>query len=343
MDTGTGGGAAAPVRVVELDALRGLAALAVVAFHYNTFYQEQIGHAVPPAMGFPAGNYGVHLFFLISGLVILMTLERTRSARDFVVSRFSRLFPAYWAAMAVTAAVIYSVGMPEQRLPLRDLLMNLTMLQRFLGAEELDGSYWTLEVELFFYAQMLIWFVLGQLGRVRWIVALWLALAVAYSQIEAHHGHFSYTLRETLVVRHIPFFALGVLFYRLYTRPDEWRGDVALIVAALAVVATCMALPYFLAALVCTAVFALFIVGGLGWLRIRPLAFLGGISYTLYLLHKAIGFALIRRMEEAGAGTATAIAVAVAVSVVIAWLLSRLVERPAMRALRTRWRVRRAA
>ena len=245
--------------------------------------------------------------------------------------------------MFVTGRRVAFVAWCAGDLPAGDVLLHSTMLQRMLGAEDLDGSYWTLRVELFFYAQMLIWFVLGQLGRVRWIVGLWLALAVAYSQIEAHHGHFSYTLRETLIVRHIPFFALGVLFYRLHTRPDEWRGDVALIVAALAVVATSMALPYFLAALVCTAIFALFVAGSLRWMGIRPLAFLGGISYTLYLLHQAIGFALIHRLEQAGASTAVAITAAVSVSVVIAWLLSRLVERPAMRALRARWRARRAS
>ena len=72
-------------RVVELDALRGLAALAVVAFHYTTLYGELYGHSGPPPLSFGFGNYGVHLFFLISGFVIFMTLERTRSAMDFVV------------------------------------------------------------------------------------------------------------------------------------------------------------------------------------------------------------------------------------------------------------------
>lgn len=342
LDAGSIAAKAAPVRVVELDALRGLAALAVVVFHYTTFYEEQVGHLTAPGFGFPAGNYGVHLFFLISGFVILMTLERTRSAADFAVSRFSRLFPAYWAAMAVTAAVVYTVGMPEQRLPMRDLAMNLTMLQRFLGAEDLDGSYWTLEIELFFYAQMLIWFMLGMLGRMRWIVALWLLLTLAYVEIEAHHAHFSYTLREALIVRHIPFFALGVLFYRLHTRPQEWRGDVALIVAALAVIGWSLAPPYFYAALVCTGIFALFVTGRLRWLGTPVLAFFGGISYTLYLLHQAIGFALIHRLEQAGVHAPIAILIAAALSIFGAWVLSRTVERPAMRAIRSRWRARRA-
>ena len=44
------------------------------------------------------------------------------------------------------------------------------MLQQMLGAQHLDGSYWTLQVELFFYVQMLFWFMLGQLRRIRWII-----------------------------------------------------------------------------------------------------------------------------------------------------------------------------
>ena len=66
------------MRLVELDALRGIAAMAVVAYHYTTHYANQIGHLTRLRFGFPAGNYGVHLFFLISGFVIFMTLERTR-------------------------------------------------------------------------------------------------------------------------------------------------------------------------------------------------------------------------------------------------------------------------
>src|SRR5262250_3203475 len=75
-------------RLEELDVLRGLAALAVVVFHYS-------GHATRYFTGFPfhftVGLHGVELFFVISGFVIFMTLERTARLRDFAVSRFSRL------------------------------------------------------------------------------------------------------------------------------------------------------------------------------------------------------------------------------------------------------------
>lgn len=85
-----------PDRLVEVDALRGVAALAVVLFHYTTRFTDLFQPGVPPAVSFPGGHYGVNLFFIISGFVIFMTLEKTARPLDFVVSRFSRLFPAYW-------------------------------------------------------------------------------------------------------------------------------------------------------------------------------------------------------------------------------------------------------
>ena len=80
-------------RLLELDALRGIAAMAVMGFHYTTLYSHETGHLGELPFEVRYGNYGVHLFFMISGFVIFMTLERTRTAKDFIVSRFSRLFP----------------------------------------------------------------------------------------------------------------------------------------------------------------------------------------------------------------------------------------------------------
>ena len=327
-------------RVGELDALRGLAALGVVAFHYTTFYQKEHGHLQPLGFGFPAGNYGVHLFFLISGFVIFMTLERTRTAMDFVVSRFSRLFPAYWAAIAITAGVVYAIGMPQQRIAMADLAANVTMLEEVLGFEHLDGSYWTLEVELFFYAQMLFWFMSGQLKRIHWIIAAWLAMTVIYAETERHHLHFSYTLRELLILRHIPFFALGILFYRIHARSGSPFQNLALIALSLAAIGLSMPPVYLLAGTVCCAIFALFVTGRLRWLSAVPFVFLGSISYSLYLLHQAIGFALIHRLEAAGVSSLAAVGIVVLVVLALATALTFAVERPVMRLLRDAWRRR---
>lgn len=337
----TGGPPAPGARVGELDALRGLAALAVVAYHYTTLYEQQVGHVDPLPFGFAAGNYGVHLFFLISGYVIFMTLERTRDAMDFVVSRFSRLYPAYWTAMGITAAVVFTIGLPVQRLAPYEVLLNLTMVQRFLGAENLDGSYWTLQVELFFYTQMLFWFVLGQLRRIHWIIGAWLVLAVVHGVFVDRGMHFSYTVRELLIVRHIPFFALGILFYRLHVKPGERGLNLAMIGLSLVAIGVSEPGVFLLVGLTCCAVFALFVGGHLRFLCIWPFAWLGAISYPLYLLHQAIGIALIHWLERRGMPSMLAVLLVVLVALALATLVTWMVERPVMRWIRTMWRQRR--
>lgn len=327
-------------RLQELDALRGLAALGVVSFHYTTFYQGQYGHLKPLGFGFPAGNYGVQLFFLISGFVIFMTLDRTRTAADFAVSRFSRLFPAYWVALACTALVVQAIGMPAQKFGLGTLEANFTMMQDILGYENYDGSYWTLQVELLFYAQMLLWFVLGQLQRIGWIIGGWLCLTLAHALAAGEGWHFSYAARLLLNLRHIPYFALGILFYRLHAARGSRMGNIALILACLATVGLAYPVAYLAAAACCTAIFALFLAGGLRWLRHRPFLFLGGISYSLYLLHQAIGFALIHDLEGMGVPSLPAIMLALGLALGLAVLLNRCVEMPAMRAIRERWKAR---
>ena len=326
-------------RVVELDALRGLAALAVVAFHYTTFYGREVGHVGPAPLSFAFGNYGVQLFFLISGFVIFMTLERTRTPADFVVSRFSRLFPAYWAAILLSAAVVYTIGLPSQRLPWKEVALDFTMIQDLLGGRHLDGSYWTLEVELFFYAQMLFWYAIGQLKRIHWIIAAWLLLAVVCGLATKFNRHFSYLLRELLILRHIPFFALGILFYRLRTHPQGRRLDTSLI--GLCIVAIGIAYPpvFALVALACSAIFALFVTNRMTWLRGAPFVFLGAVSYSLYLLHQAIGFSLIWHFEhDAGLGAGAAAICAALLVTVLATALTWFIERPAMRLIRDAWK-----
>ena len=89
-------------RIAEIDTLRGLAALWVVFYHYTYRYGQIYGENLLPWTVFKHGYLGVQVFFVISGFVIYLTLERRNNLLDFAVSRFSRLFPVYWAAIGVT-------------------------------------------------------------------------------------------------------------------------------------------------------------------------------------------------------------------------------------------------
>lgn len=82
-------------RFRELDGLRGIAALAVVLSHFTGTHN--LRYVDDPAPLFDAwwGGFGVQLFFMISGFVILMSAERARRASDFAIARIARLYPAY--------------------------------------------------------------------------------------------------------------------------------------------------------------------------------------------------------------------------------------------------------
>ncbi|MVU82998.1 acyltransferase family protein [Nocardia sp. ET3-3] len=151
-----------------LDALRGLAALAVVIQHASErlwpgYFRFSEAH-------FGLGEFGVFVFFLVSGFIIPASMERGRSLRAFWVGRFFRLYPLYWAC--ITAAVIlhsiHRYNLPKGFLdhPGLEFLSNLTMVHFFLGGPDVQvvGASWSLSYELAFYLFLSL-LLIGGLNR----------------------------------------------------------------------------------------------------------------------------------------------------------------------------------
>ena len=169
-------------RFYEIDLLRFLAALAVVLYHY-TFRGFAEGGYSPveyPVLGeiFKYGLYGVQLFFIISGFVILMTATK-RDAVGFVISRITRLYPAFWVCVTLTAGFIMWKGGAVFQVGFVQYLLNLSMISGFAGVEMVDGVYWTLLVEIKFYALIFVLLLFGQIKRIEWFLVFWLALTAA--------------------------------------------------------------------------------------------------------------------------------------------------------------------
>ena len=277
-------------RILELDAVRGLAALAVVLYHYTTRYDLKVGHLDAPLFEVPWGHYGVELFFLLSGFVIFMTLERTRRSSDFVISRFSRLYPGYWVGMACTLTAVAVLGAPyaSYELASTDVALNATMLQRYVpGTPNVDGAYWTLSVELTFYALVLGLFATGLLRRIRLaIVALLgieLVLHFATAGGDASAPLALRAVRQVFLSHYGPYFGAGILFYKLRHEPETGMHFVDRGLIALCLVCVAIQRPGadLVASLVCFAIFSLLTGGYLRRLANRPLLFLGGISLMI--------------------------------------------------------------
>lgn len=333
----------ASFRLSELDALRGFAALAVVLYHFTDAYQRLFGHPTPPPFSLKIGDLPVYLFFVISGFVIDLTLQRCRTGGDFLISRFARLFPAYWAAVLLTAAVVWTLGLPGYEPSLKTVAINLTMLQEFLRTPHVDFVYWTLERELLFYLIMYLIFRFGVLAHAEWILVAMTLLRVATKGAYQLWGwEFSWTLTWLLNLNLIALFAIGVVLQR-------WKSDGRARIRIPLVAALWLAFGYVhgdwrTAAMlgVLLLIFIAAISGLMPWLKWRPLVFLGSISYTLYLTHQYAGYALMRQLHARGLSTETTLLVSLIVALLVATAMTRFVERPAMKAIRSRWNQRQA-
>lgn len=322
---------AKPRRLPELDALRGIAAVLVLLFHYSYQYPKLFSDQPGLPFRWQWAENGIWLFFAISGFVICMTLERTRHWTDFVWARFSRLYPVYWAAMALTIIVLTLSGETSLNIPIADKLANITMIQGWIGRASVDPVYWTLAVELAFYLCMLGVFMAGWLARLEILVALWLAL----SALQMATGWLPFRIEQLLVLGYFPFFAIGMIFYRFRSGAIS-RGRLLLWQILLALAAGLMGGEATLVAAIIIAIFWLMLAGRLSILAYPGLLWLGAISYPLYLVHQNIGYVVIHQLGLAGVGIEIAVVAAVALAVLLAHVLHRQVEDPAQRWLRQR-------
>jgi peptidoglycan/LPS O-acetylase OafA/YrhL len=328
--------AASDRRVTELDALRGLAALAVVLFHLTQRYHTMF--TALPKMPFAVswGEYGVQIFFAISGFVIFMTLNKARRASDFILSRLSRLFPAYWVCVLITFSVLHLIGPAALQVPGWVGLVNLSMVQSFLLVPSVDGVYWSLSVELAFYVCMLGLWQLRLLGRIETLLFGWISLKWLWWFLPG----LSYFAGLLVIQDYIPFFALGILAYRVWASERQWLQQMPILTFSALSVFWIDPAPIFVVWCVTAALMMALASGRLVWLRMSPLVWLGGISYPLYLIHQNIGYAIMIRLDHAGFPIWLGFLVALTCAFTLAVLISTRVERPALIAIRQAWRTR---
>lgn len=291
-------------RVNEIDLLRFLAAVSVVLYHYAfRGYAADGLTTMPYPLLAPYAKYGylgVDLFFMISGFVILMTAA-SGSLRGFVVSRLVRLYPAFWACCTLSFVAILAIGGARYSASFGQYLVNLTLLSGVVGVKSIDGVYWSLFVELMFYALVALVLALRQIHRAEGLLAGWLLATAALDVWPLE------SLRFLLVADYSPCFVAGAVCW-LIRRDGASAARLALFAASWGMAlhhATLYAAaigPHFqtvfdgriVAATVSTFFAVMFLVairrtGRLG--RMRWLT-LGALTYPLYLLHQKLGYML---------------------------------------------------
>ncbi|MFF4342185.1 acyltransferase family protein [Kitasatospora sp. NPDC001540] len=337
-------------RLYILDGLRLCAALAVLSWHYAGIERD------PAVWGGKAGTYmptlhrfanygwvGVEMFFLISGFVICMS-SWGRPLGSFVSSRITRLFPAYWFSVLFLAAVAFLVRVPWNEGLIKgsysNVITNLTMVQEGTGGMDVDGVYWTLWIELRFY----ILFGLMAIGGLTYRKVLsfccgWLLLALLATSTGWQ------VLDGIFFPRYAPYFIAGVALYMIHRFGGNlllwglvgfcWmqaQNQLRFIVADY----YWQKVSYDVAFALVTLAFVVMIGVAVGWfdrIQWKWLVSAGALTYPLYLVHEQFGWQVIRHFHSR-VNAYVLVGVLTVSMLVFAWLIHRLIERPASAALR---------
>jgi len=328
---------ASPVRdsarvehLYAIDLLRFLAAMAVVATHW-CFTTDQM----QPIMKIHVAKYGffgVHLFFLISGMVILMSAQG-QDLRGFVAARIVRLYPAFWICCTISALVAFIdplLGWPEY-------FANMTMFPNPFYVSLINQAYWSLVVEAKFYLLIAVLLLCGRLHRIELVMWIWLA-ATAFST--------SYLMRQVIMAPYASFFVGGFACFLLRRQPtwDRWAllfvaWAVAMNETAREVAKYNYVFDTFASCMLVTSFFVVILAVSKSWLVIpewKGIALLGAISYPLYLLHQRIAIEMGWTTDSPAL-----LLIAFAWIIILSWVVHRWGELPLQRWMRAKFRTAR--
>lgn len=335
-------------RITHLDGMRGLAILMVIAYHAWARWPELLPYVATtqhlPLFSF--GWAGVQLFFMISGFVIFMTLDRSESYSGFLQKRWLRLFPA----MLIASLLLFLAGgfFPEWSL-MTPYVKNLLPGLLFINPETLTqltgisfhsmaGSFWSLYVEALFY--LIIGAVYFTAGRKYCLPALILPMLLlsGASVIKSLGYPLLVDIISKLGFIHYAWFMVGCLVYeRLHGRDRRYHYllvAVALLInfsyyvknsGALALVPLVAMLLFFIAS------FRLQRIQH--FLSLRLFTAMGFVSYALYLIHENLMIAMLIKLNRyVKSDTVMMIMPPVMVIVLagVAWVITRYAE-PALR------------
>lgn len=351
--------------IAEFEGLRGILALWVVFGHWAT----SITLSLRPLRQNLWDVQAVDVFIILSGFVITLLLHRAPTDyRRYITRRWFRIAPVYLTVLIVAAWLLPVTGAILEQAPVgemsavrqgintetqanfwSDFLWHLTMLhglvplaERQYAAYAFVGQAWSIALEWQFY--LLAPLFLALVRRVREPLAL-LALLALSGGLMVVGPYFS----PAFLGNKLPLFALGAGSYALWhhyaTRPLPFTPLLRRCLSGLLIL-LCLAsrqdallgpalwLAVFHCLLATRAAPDALEARLTAILRSRPLQFLGGISYTLYLTHFLVltsGLWLLQPAADNPRLFAFALlAYLLPVSLAVAWLVSSRIERPMM-------------
>lgn len=366
-----------PGRVEFVDSVRALAALYVVFHHLDLTvygYPDNRGPAVMGPLLF--GHFGVAVFMVVSGFSLGLAPARRGwqlgrgGYREFMRRRAWRILPPYWAALAVSVALVIVLNTRiDDPVSWKGVATHFLLVHNVIEGKTPNGAFWSIAVEWqLYWIFPLLLLARRRLGPVVLTTSV-VAVVIAIGVARDHGGGVVVQKLLHLYPQLGALFVFGLVAAVAIARPvGRWRcwGHLA-VITGLAVVITCAYLGavraegdfYWLDLVVGVAV-----AGGLAYLTARPTARLrrllqrgpliavGQFSYSLYLLHAPLLIVAWVFMVEPlglgpGAGFAFMAVLVVPLIVAASYAFHRAFERPFMKyrswaQLRAGWATARA-
>lgn len=331
----------------NLDVLRFLAALWVVITHFGYIGPSKgiTGYSVTDGIAltfFKFGYLGVPIFFILSGFVIALVSSKTNGLDDapqFMANRLSRLMPAFWCCMTVSAIALFVLGTQEP-ISLTVWAANIILLPQLFGQPFVDGVYWTLVYEFIFYMWAFGLIAFGVFHRhMLKICAIWLAISFANILFFEHRA-----FEFVFMTYYAGAFIGGLVIW--HGRQHGWSlyhmGLISMAMVSLSLgihhIGTQDHLPNFVASpsLLVTTICSIMCIGvvflavhfkDLPIKRSFTLA-LAAISYPLYLLHQEAGYAILRITSGMGIDPLLSASLLSVFFIVFAYVVHVVLERP---------------
>ncbi len=315
-------------RFLEIDALRGFAAISVVIYHYTARYIKLYPSDFDHYFKLLHGNLGVELFFIISGFVIFLTVQKTETPFRFLIKRFIRLYPTYWICLLFSYIITNSYGLQGKETTFYDLLINFSMLQYGLLVPSIDGVYWSLFHELMFYFLIAFSFKFVKTKKLYVFTGLWLILYII-NGIYHIRG-----VNLILNLEYAPLFISGMYFYKLTTEKKKLETLLIPLVSFILYVVFNESIEENIIIFFIFSLFYLNAYGKLKFIAYKPLLFLGSISYALYLIHQNLGYILLNELYAYFGNYQILIIIPLIVSILLAYVITEYLEKPILNYLR---------
>ena len=276
---------------LQIECLRGAAILIIVIFHvFCRFQQLYMDNDIPYIGWF--GNFGATLFMLITAFFLGKSYEDFKFF-PYIRRKLLRLWPVYFISVSISFATLQIFRLPGRTVDFREFLLNIFFINGYIGYGYVDSAHWYLTVIISFIIITGI-FHKAKLSAFPEMYYLWMGTALVCKLADIE---FMYKL---LGSSYIGIACVGgILFKLIHLKNNDGKNKFILltryyIAMTVGLLYTFMTkgTEYVIYIIVLTPVIYLAFTEKLNFLTVAPLAGLGTISYSVYLIHQNISFVL---------------------------------------------------